>query len=144
MRAAGLVELEGGRDGRDDPGGRDDPAALLEPRVVVGGDPGERGDLLAAQARDAAHAVVRRERALPAATATSVSSEKSRRGSAASVSRGELRRLGEPTPCGTSVRDSAGRTRSRATEPRRRTSRGARALGTIYDAHLEVILGELS
>lgn len=52
MRPLGLVELQCVRDAVDDTLGDAGGVAALEPGVVLGGDPGEDGDLLAAQARD--------------------------------------------------------------------------------------------
>ena len=48
----GLVELQGVGDAVDDAVGDAGGVAALEPGVVLDGDAGEEGDLLAAQARD--------------------------------------------------------------------------------------------
>ena len=52
MRPLGLIELQCVRDAVDDALGDAGGVAALEPGVVLAGDAGEDGDLLAAQARD--------------------------------------------------------------------------------------------
>jgi hypothetical protein len=52
VRALGVVELQGACDAVDDALGDAGGAAAFEPGVVVSGDAGQEGDLLAAQARD--------------------------------------------------------------------------------------------
>jgi len=53
MRPLGVIELQRVRDAVDDAFGHSDGVAALEPRVVLGGDAGENGNLIAAQARNA-------------------------------------------------------------------------------------------
>jgi NAD(P)-dependent dehydrogenase (short-subunit alcohol dehydrogenase family) len=52
MRPLSLIELQGVRDAVDDAVGDAGGVAALEPDVVLAGDAGEDGDLIAAQARD--------------------------------------------------------------------------------------------
>src|SRR6185437_9018822 len=54
MRPFGVIELQCVRDAVDDAFGYAGSVAALEAGVVLGGDAGEDGDLLAAQARDPA------------------------------------------------------------------------------------------
>ena len=60
----GVVELQGTGDGLQHAVGRAAQIALLQPGVVVGADPGELGDLLAAQARHPAAGAVQRHAGL--------------------------------------------------------------------------------
>ena len=58
MGVLGVVELQRPGDRVEDAVGGAAQAALLQPRVVVGGQAGELGDLLAAQSGDAAPGAV--------------------------------------------------------------------------------------
>ena len=59
VRALGVVELEGTGEGVEHGGGDAADGAALQLGVVLHADPGEGGDLAAAQTRDAAGADVR-------------------------------------------------------------------------------------
>jgi hypothetical protein len=52
VRPLGVIELQRVRDAAEDAVRDAGGVAALEPGVVLGGDPGEDGDLLAAQTRD--------------------------------------------------------------------------------------------
>jgi hypothetical protein len=52
MRPLGVIEVQGVGDGVDDAVGDAGGVAALQPGVVLAGDAGQQGDLLAAQARD--------------------------------------------------------------------------------------------
>ena len=52
MGPLGLIQLQGASDAVDDALGDAGGVAALEPRVVLAGDAGQEGDLVAAQARD--------------------------------------------------------------------------------------------
>lgn len=58
MRAFGVVELQRAGEGVEDLVGHTGDVAFLQPRVVVGGHPGEQGHFLAAESGHAAAAAV--------------------------------------------------------------------------------------